>query len=118
MTDITFLVCCVPFTAVLYPLPSWIFGNFMCKFVSYIQQVSFCPDARRSLFSQLSQKTMVHKFLEVRKYPRQCTGMNNLLSQIMNRVAHAYFESHVLFSSHYPLTGSYVQELLQYSFKH
>uniref|UniRef100_A0A8B9GP20 G-protein coupled receptors family 1 profile domain-containing protein n=1 Tax=Astyanax mexicanus TaxID=7994 RepID=A0A8B9GP20_ASTMX len=39
MTDITFLVCCVPFTAVLYPLPSWIFGNFMCKFVSYIQQV-------------------------------------------------------------------------------
>ncbi|XP_017334246.1 G-protein coupled receptor 54 [Ictalurus punctatus] len=40
MTDITFLVCCVPFTAVLYPLPSWIFGNFMCKFVSYIQQVS------------------------------------------------------------------------------
>uniref|UniRef100_A0AAR2IXK7 G-protein coupled receptors family 1 profile domain-containing protein n=1 Tax=Pygocentrus nattereri TaxID=42514 RepID=A0AAR2IXK7_PYGNA len=40
MTDITFLVCCVPFTAVLYPLPSWVFGNFMCKFVSYIQQVS------------------------------------------------------------------------------
>ncbi|TSM94634.1 AT-rich interactive domain-containing protein 3A [Bagarius yarrelli] len=40
MTDITFLVCCVPFTAALYPLPSWIFGNFMCKFVSYIQQVS------------------------------------------------------------------------------
>uniref|UniRef100_A0AAR2LCR0 G-protein coupled receptors family 1 profile domain-containing protein n=1 Tax=Pygocentrus nattereri TaxID=42514 RepID=A0AAR2LCR0_PYGNA len=41
MTDITFLVCCVPFTAVLYPLPSWVFGNFMCKFVSYIQQVSY-----------------------------------------------------------------------------
>ncbi|KAI4904213.1 hypothetical protein NFI96_009327 [Prochilodus magdalenae] len=40
VTDITFLVCCVPFTAVLYPLPSWVFGNFMCKFVSYIQQVS------------------------------------------------------------------------------
>uniref|UniRef100_A0A4W4HBV9 G-protein coupled receptors family 1 profile domain-containing protein n=1 Tax=Electrophorus electricus TaxID=8005 RepID=A0A4W4HBV9_ELEEL len=39
MTDITFLVCCVPFTAVLYPLPSWVFGNFMCKFVSYIQQL-------------------------------------------------------------------------------
>ncbi|KAJ8408335.1 hypothetical protein AAFF_G00257490 [Aldrovandia affinis] len=39
-TDIIFLVCCVPFTATLYPLPSWIFGNFMCKFVSYIQQVS------------------------------------------------------------------------------
>ncbi|XP_076880198.1 G-protein coupled receptor 54-like [Brachyhypopomus gauderio] len=40
MTDVTFLICCVPFTAVLYPLPSWVFGNFMCKFVSYIQQVS------------------------------------------------------------------------------
>ncbi|XP_078526663.1 kiSS-1 receptor [Lissotriton helveticus] len=39
-TDIIFLVCCVPFTAVLYPLPSWIFGEFMCKFVNYIQQVS------------------------------------------------------------------------------
>ncbi|XP_061094304.1 G-protein coupled receptor 54-like [Conger conger] len=39
-TDIVFLVCCVPFTAVLYPLPSWVFGDFMCKFVSYMQQVS------------------------------------------------------------------------------
>ncbi|XP_044541269.1 kiSS-1 receptor [Gracilinanus agilis] len=39
-TDIIFLVCCVPFTAMLYPLPSWVFGEFMCKFVSYIQQVS------------------------------------------------------------------------------
>ncbi|KAG9350748.1 hypothetical protein JZ751_024637 [Albula glossodonta] len=38
-TDIIFLVCCVPFTAMLYPLPSWVFGDFMCKFVSYIQQV-------------------------------------------------------------------------------
>nr|XP_056723712.1 kiSS-1 receptor [Euleptes europaea] len=39
-TDIIFLVCCVPFTAILYPLPGWIFGEFMCKFVNYIQQVS------------------------------------------------------------------------------
>ncbi|XP_060089117.1 kiSS-1 receptor [Heteronotia binoei] len=39
-TDVVFLVCCVPFTAVLYPLPGWIFGEFMCKFVNYIQQVS------------------------------------------------------------------------------
>ncbi|CAM4700707.1 kiSS-1 receptor [Caretta caretta] len=39
-TDIIFLVCCVPFTAMLYPLPGWIFGEFMCKFVNYIQQVS------------------------------------------------------------------------------
>lgn len=39
-TDIIFLVCCVPFTATLYPLPSWIFGDFMCKFVAYLQQVT------------------------------------------------------------------------------
>ncbi|XP_051902033.1 KISS1 receptor a [Hippocampus zosterae] len=39
-TDIIFLVCCVPFTATLYPLPSWIFGNFMCKFVAFLQQVT------------------------------------------------------------------------------
>uniref|UniRef100_H2ZVU1 G-protein coupled receptors family 1 profile domain-containing protein n=1 Tax=Latimeria chalumnae TaxID=7897 RepID=H2ZVU1_LATCH len=38
-TDIIFLVCCVPFTAALYPLPSWIFGDFMCRFVSYLQQL-------------------------------------------------------------------------------
>lgn len=38
-TDIIFLVCCVPFTATLYPLPGWIFGNFMCKFVAFLQQV-------------------------------------------------------------------------------
>ncbi|KAJ8270859.1 hypothetical protein GJAV_G00120080 [Gymnothorax javanicus] len=39
-TDIIFLVCCVPFTATLYPLPSWIFGDFMCKFVAFLQQVT------------------------------------------------------------------------------
>lgn len=38
-TDIIFLVCCVPFTATLYPLPSWVFGDFMCRLVNYIQQV-------------------------------------------------------------------------------
>uniref|UniRef100_A0A673XYK3 G-protein coupled receptors family 1 profile domain-containing protein n=1 Tax=Salmo trutta TaxID=8032 RepID=A0A673XYK3_SALTR len=38
-TDIMFLVCCVPFTATLYPLPSWVFGDFMCRLVSYLQQV-------------------------------------------------------------------------------
>ncbi|KAG2461275.1 GPR54 protein, partial [Polypterus senegalus] len=37
-TDIIFLLCCVPFTATLYPLPSWIFGDFMCKFVAFLQQ--------------------------------------------------------------------------------
>ncbi|XP_018614543.1 KISS1 receptor b [Scleropages formosus] len=39
-TDIIFLVCCVPFTATLYPLPSWVFGDFMCRLVNYIQQVT------------------------------------------------------------------------------
>ncbi|XP_029573970.1 G-protein coupled receptor 54-like [Salmo trutta] len=39
-TDIMFLVCCVPFTATLYPLPSWVFGDFMCRLVSYLQQVT------------------------------------------------------------------------------
>ncbi|MBN3273200.1 GPR54 protein, partial [Polyodon spathula] len=39
-TDIIFLVCCVPFTATLYPLPSWIFGDFMCKCVAFFQQVT------------------------------------------------------------------------------
>uniref|UniRef100_A0A3Q2ZWU0 G-protein coupled receptor 54-like n=1 Tax=Kryptolebias marmoratus TaxID=37003 RepID=A0A3Q2ZWU0_KRYMA len=39
-TDILFLVCCVPFTATLYPLPSWVFGDFMCRLVSYLQQVT------------------------------------------------------------------------------
>uniref|UniRef100_A0A3B3DBD3 KISS1 receptor a n=1 Tax=Oryzias melastigma TaxID=30732 RepID=A0A3B3DBD3_ORYME len=39
-TDIIFLVCCVPFTATLYPLPGWIFGTFMCKFVAFLQQVT------------------------------------------------------------------------------
>ncbi|KAM6168039.1 kiSS-1 receptor [Erethizon dorsatum] len=39
-TDVIFLVCCVPFTALLYLLPTWVLGDFMCKFVNYIQQVS------------------------------------------------------------------------------
>lgn len=48
-TDIIFLVCCVPFTATLYPLPGWIFGNFMCKFVAFLQQVRKC----QSFFSKV-----------------------------------------------------------------
>ncbi|CAK7292416.1 KiSS-1 receptor [Vulpes lagopus] len=39
-TDVTFLLCCVPFTALLYPLPAWVLGDFMCKSVNYMQQVS------------------------------------------------------------------------------
>uniref|UniRef100_G3U0D9 G-protein coupled receptors family 1 profile domain-containing protein n=1 Tax=Loxodonta africana TaxID=9785 RepID=G3U0D9_LOXAF len=38
-TDVTLLLCCVPFTALLYPLPAWVLGDFMCKFVNYTQQV-------------------------------------------------------------------------------
>ncbi|XP_004391272.1 LOW QUALITY PROTEIN: kiSS-1 receptor [Trichechus manatus latirostris] len=39
-TDVIFLLCCVPLTALLYPLPAWLLGDFMCEFVNYIQQVS------------------------------------------------------------------------------
>ncbi|KAF4113734.1 hypothetical protein G5714_006279 [Onychostoma macrolepis] len=39
-TDMLFLVCCVPFTATLYSLPSWIFGDFMCRLINYLQQVT------------------------------------------------------------------------------
>lgn len=38
-TDVTFLLCCMPFTALLYLLPAWVLDDFMCKFVNYIQQV-------------------------------------------------------------------------------
>ncbi|XP_078598010.1 G-protein coupled receptor 54-like isoform X2 [Branchiostoma floridae x Branchiostoma japonicum] len=40
VTDLAFLLCCVPFTAVNYLTTSYVFGETMCKFVSYIQQVT------------------------------------------------------------------------------
>ncbi|XP_044309359.1 kiSS-1 receptor [Varanus komodoensis] len=40
LTDILSLLVSVPFTASLYPLQRWIFGEFLCKFGNYIQQVS------------------------------------------------------------------------------
>ncbi|XP_022096775.1 G-protein coupled receptor 54-like [Acanthaster planci] len=40
ITDISFLVCCAPFTASLYATHSWLFGQFMCKFVFYMMQVT------------------------------------------------------------------------------
>uniref|UniRef100_A0A671L1A9 G-protein coupled receptor 54-like n=1 Tax=Sinocyclocheilus anshuiensis TaxID=1608454 RepID=A0A671L1A9_9TELE len=46
-TDILFLVCCVPFTATLYTLPSWIFGDFMCRLINYLQQVRLQTPAER-----------------------------------------------------------------------
>uniref|UniRef100_A0AAR2JWV1 G-protein coupled receptors family 1 profile domain-containing protein n=1 Tax=Pygocentrus nattereri TaxID=42514 RepID=A0AAR2JWV1_PYGNA len=59
MTDITFLVCCVPFTAVLYPLPSWVFGNFMCKFVSYIQQLQVQTERSAAVRAKVSRMVLV-----------------------------------------------------------
>ena len=38
-TDVSFLVCCAPFTAIIYAIPSWIFGRFMCKFVFFMMTV-------------------------------------------------------------------------------
>ncbi|KAI8490872.1 receptor [Branchiostoma belcheri] len=34
VTDLSFLVFVVPFTASTYPLTSWVFGQFMCKYVT------------------------------------------------------------------------------------
>ncbi|KTF89957.1 hypothetical protein cypCar_00006344 [Cyprinus carpio] len=53
-TDIIFLLCCVPFTATLYPLPGWIFGDFMCKFVAFLQQVSRAPQGTTLQYSIFS----------------------------------------------------------------
>nr|ADV33379.1 Kiss1rb-derived protein 2 [Danio rerio] len=47
-TDILFLVCCVPFTATVYVLPSWIFGDFMCRLVNYLQQISLQTSSERA----------------------------------------------------------------------
>ncbi|XP_078657387.1 G-protein coupled receptor 54-like [Branchiostoma floridae x Branchiostoma belcheri] len=40
VTDMAFLAFSVPFTASTYLLPSWVFGEFMCKFVMYMNQVT------------------------------------------------------------------------------
>ncbi|CAH1231450.1 GALR2 [Branchiostoma lanceolatum] len=40
VTDLAFLLCCVPFTVVNYLTTSYAFGEAMCKFVSYIMQVT------------------------------------------------------------------------------
>ncbi|CAH1256940.1 GALR2 [Branchiostoma lanceolatum] len=40
VTDLAFLLCCVPFTAVNYLTTSYVFGETMCKFVSYMMQVT------------------------------------------------------------------------------
>ncbi|XP_078571355.1 G-protein coupled receptor 54-like [Branchiostoma floridae x Branchiostoma japonicum] len=41
ITDLAFLVCCVPFVATSFALgPSWVFGAFACKAVFYIIRVT------------------------------------------------------------------------------
>lgn len=36
VSDILFVIFCVPFTATDYVLPEWPFGNLWCKFVQYM----------------------------------------------------------------------------------
>ncbi|XP_078482160.1 galanin receptor type 1 [Ciona intestinalis] len=40
VSDLFFLVFCVPFQATIYSLPSWPFGSFMCSFCEFCQNVS------------------------------------------------------------------------------
>ncbi|XP_078665865.1 G-protein coupled receptor 54-like [Branchiostoma floridae x Branchiostoma belcheri] len=40
VTDLAFLVCCVPFSAVKLTTESWTFGEFLCKSVFYFMQVT------------------------------------------------------------------------------
>ena len=39
VTDLAFLVCCIPFTTINYLTYGWIFGKTMCTFVFYMVQV-------------------------------------------------------------------------------
>uniref|UniRef100_A0A3P8T688 G-protein coupled receptors family 1 profile domain-containing protein n=1 Tax=Amphiprion percula TaxID=161767 RepID=A0A3P8T688_AMPPE len=58
-TDILFLVCCVPFTATLYPLPSWIFGEFMCRLVNYLQQLQAQAERAAAVRARVSRMVVV-----------------------------------------------------------
>ena len=40
MADMLFLIFCVPFHATIYTVPDWPFGQFMCKFVHFVQFAS------------------------------------------------------------------------------
>ncbi|XP_070543178.1 G-protein coupled receptor 54-like isoform X2 [Ptychodera flava] len=40
LTDVAFLLICTTSTAALYGVPIWILGDFMCRFVGYMQYVS------------------------------------------------------------------------------
>ncbi|EPY82906.1 hypothetical protein CB1_000609001 [Camelus ferus] len=54
-TDLTFLLCCVPFTALLYPLPAWVLGDFMCKFRNYIQQGQLLAERAGAVRAKVSR---------------------------------------------------------------
>jgi tryptophan-rich sensory protein len=41
ISDFAFVVIVVPFTATLYALPEWIFGDGMCKITMYMIYVSY-----------------------------------------------------------------------------
>lgn len=40
IADMLFLIFCVPFHAIIYTTPQWPFGEFMCRFVHFMQFVS------------------------------------------------------------------------------
>ncbi len=40
ISDLAFVVIVVPFTATIFVLPSWIFGDAMCKITTYMIYVS------------------------------------------------------------------------------
>ena len=40
IADMLFLIFCVPFHAIVYTVPDWPFGDFMCKFVHLVQYSS------------------------------------------------------------------------------
>ena len=50
-TDVSFLVCCAPFTAIIYAIPSWIFGRFLCKFVFFMMTVRHVYSSSDLLYS-------------------------------------------------------------------
>ena len=41
LTDLSFILLTVPITILQYRFKSWVFGNFLCRFVNFISYVSF-----------------------------------------------------------------------------
>uniref|UniRef100_A0A8D0G5M0 Galanin receptor type 1 n=2 Tax=Sphenodon punctatus TaxID=8508 RepID=A0A8D0G5M0_SPHPU len=40
IADLAYLLCCIPFQATVYVLPTWVLGAFICKFIHYFFTVS------------------------------------------------------------------------------